>query len=311
VLWLDDHTRRAQRGTDGLRGNGDLGARGPLEHGRHDRPALDASRGDGVRSRDLDPRDGQVADGALLHGSFAERGKHVGDVVEEDPVRSDDQHAFTGQHAAVLEQQVGGPVQSDGGLPGPRTTLDDEGTFERSTDDVVLLGLDGGHDLPHRSTAGGTDLGQDGVRDAARDIRSVRVVEMLVEVRGEPAVGQREAAAQAQAQRIVDGRPIEGRRHRRTPVDDDGLVALVLDVPAADVPPVPCLLVEPAEEVARTGLSQVGQRVGDDHLDVLLRDLVGRALTRGQRLEAAHHRHPAPVRVGQVSLLGGQVGEER
>ena len=59
--------------------------------------------------------------------------------------------------------------------------MDDERSLERRTDDVVLLGLDGGDDLPHRPTAGGPDLGQDGVGDAARDVRGVRVVEVLVE----------------------------------------------------------------------------------------------------------------------------------
>ena len=55
-------------------------------------------------------------DRPLLHRPLTEGRQHVGDVVQEDPVRSDHEHAFAGQPAAVLEQQVGRAVQPDRGL---------------------------------------------------------------------------------------------------------------------------------------------------------------------------------------------------
>ena len=113
LLGLHDHARRAQGARTASAGT--VICASAARSSTVDMPALPLTRAAcRVRARHLDARDGQVASRPLLHGPLAQRGEHVGDVVEEDPVRSDDQHAFTGQHAAVLEQQVGGPVQPDG-----------------------------------------------------------------------------------------------------------------------------------------------------------------------------------------------------
>ena len=100
---------------------------------------------------DLDLGDAQVERRALAHAALAERGQDVGDVVEEGAVGTDDQHAIAGEPAAVLEEQIGGAVQGDRGLAGARTTLHDQGLIDRRTDDDVLLGLDRGDDLAHRT----------------------------------------------------------------------------------------------------------------------------------------------------------------
>ena len=55
-------------------------------------------------------------------------------------------------------------------------------------------------------------------------------------------------AAAGQPERVLGARPVEGHRHRRPPVHDDGIGPSVLDVAPADVPGRPFLLVDTAEE---------------------------------------------------------------
>ena len=63
-------------------------------------------------------------------------------------------------------EQVGSPVQGHGRLAGPWSTLDDQDARERAPDDLVLLPLDGGHDVAHaaaaRSFEGGEEHGRAG-----------------------------------------------------------------------------------------------------------------------------------------------------
>ena len=124
----------------------------------------------------------------------------------------------------MLEQQVRGTVQADRGLAGARAALHHQALIERGTDDHVLLGLDGGDDLAHRAGAGGADLGQHRVGDARAGGLVVGVVELLVEVGGELAVGQREPAAVRQAERVGVGGAVERRGDRRPPVDHHRIV---------------------------------------------------------------------------------------
>ena len=192
-----------------------------------------------------------------LHGALAERGQHVGDVVEERLVGSDHQHAVAGQPAAMLEQQVGGAVEGDGGLAGARTALHDQRLVDRRPDHDILLGLDRRHDLAHRTRPGGADLGQHRIGDAARDVAGRRVVEVLVEIGDQLALVEREPPPERHAERVDGGRPVERRRDRRPPVDDDRVVGVVLDVAAPDVPLVdaaaPTRFVDTPEEIAGTG----------------------------------------------------------
>ena len=83
------------------------------------------------------------------------------------------------------------------------------------------------------------------------------------------------------AERVGAGRPVERGGDRSPPVDDDRVVVVVLDVPPAEVPPLgrPVLdHVDAPEEVSGARAAQVGERLGDGHLDVLTGDLVGGTL---------------------------------
>ena len=190
-----------------------------------------------VDTGDVDLRHAQVEHRALAHAALTERRQDVGDVVEERPVRADDQDAVAGEAATVLEQQVRGPVQRDGGLAGAGTALHDEDLVDRRPDDDVLLGLDRGDDLAHGAGPLGADLGEHRVGDAAGDDGRVGIVEMFVEVGGQLTAIEHELPAQIDAERVGAGRPVEGRGDRRPPVDHDRVVVLVLDVAPADVPP--------------------------------------------------------------------------
>ncbi len=191
----------------------------------------------------------------------------------------------------MLEHQVGGAVQGDCRLAGSGTALDDEHLVDRSADDQVLLGLDRRHDLTHGPGALGADLGEHRIGDAAGDIGGVGVVEVLVEVGSDFALVEGEAPAQGDTERVGAGRPVERRSNRRPPVDDDGVVVVVLDVPAPEVPALGAATIigiDAAEEVAGTGAAQVGEGLGDRHLDVFGGDLVGGAL-RIDALEPLDH----------------------
>ena len=224
-----------------------------------------------------------------------------------------DEHAVAGEAAAVLEQQVGGAVQGDGRLAGARTALHDEHLVDRRPDHEVLLGLDRGDDLAHRAGALGADLGEHRVGDAAGDVGGVGVVEVLVEVGGDLALVEHEAPAQVDAERVGAGGPVERRGDRRPPVDDDRVVLVVLDVAAADVPllgraagPSPVSM-RPKKSPA-PGRAEVLQRLLDGDLDVLGRELVGRAL-RVDPLEPLDHPVPGRAREGQPLALDRQLGE--
>ncbi len=85
----------------------------------------------------------------------------------------------------MLEHQVGRTMQRHRRLAGAGPALHDQHLVDRRADDDVLLGLDRRHDLAHRPGAGGADLGEHRVGDAARHVGGVGVVEVLVEVGGQ------------------------------------------------------------------------------------------------------------------------------
>ena len=236
LLGAEDDPPYADRHDDVVGRRADAEHGGELQLVEHRRVTLRPCRRGVVDAGDVDLRHAQVEHRRLAHAALAERREDVADVVEERPVRPDHEHAVAGEAAAVLEQQVRGTVQGDGGLAGAGAALDDEHLVHRRPDHEVLLGLDRRHDLAHRAGALGADLGEHGVRDAAGHVRRVRVVEVLVEVRRQLTLVEHEAPAQVHAERVGAGGAVERRGDRRPPVDDDGVVGVVLDVAAADVP---------------------------------------------------------------------------
>ena len=199
-------------------------------------------------------------------------------------------------------------MQRDRRLPRSRTALHDQHLIERRTDHDVLLALDRRDDLAHLAGPFGADLGEHRIGDPARHLPFIGIVEVLVEIGRDLAVVEREPTAKRDAERVDRGRPIEGRRDRRAPVDDDRIVTVVLDVASSDVPAIG-LVVDPPEEVTGTRIRQIGECVGDRHLDVLLGDLVGRSLGIDPR-EPFDHAVARGAREPEMGALLRQVREQ-
>ena len=205
-------------------------------------------------------------------------------------------------------------MQTHGRLAGSRPTLHDQALLEWGTNDEVLLGLNGGHDLAHGPGAGGANLCQYRVRDTGPCCLMIGVIELFVEVGGQLAGAvlrrsDREATTMGQTERVGVSCAVEGRRNWCPPINDHGVVLIVFDVPAADVPTVVRLVGDATEEVAGAGRVQVLQCLGNGDLDVLLGDLVGRGI-RVQLLEAADHLVATRAREGQLRRLGRQLGKQ-
>ncbi len=142
--------------------------------------------------------------------------------------------------AAVLVEQVGGAVQGDGGLAGARAALDVRDGGGGGADDQVLLGLDGGDDVPHGVAAGLAERGHQGA--VADDGQLVAVEEglqlgahqVVLDAEDPAALGADDPAAYDPAR--VDRRgAVERRGGRGPPVDDQRRVVRVQDADTADV----------------------------------------------------------------------------
>ncbi len=127
-----------------------------VDEPEHDRMLLEPShhRGRvlGVVGRQIGHRlqpdlRGPALVGHHLHALDAERREHLGDVADERVVEDDHQHLVGPEAAAVLEGQVGQPVQADGGLAAAGAALDDHQARGRLADQLELARVDQRGDL--------------------------------------------------------------------------------------------------------------------------------------------------------------------
>ena len=144
-----------------------------------------------------------------------------------------------------------GPVQPHGGLARPRCALHADGLVRAGRTISSCSGWIVATMSRIGPTRGALDLlGED---PAARLVLRP-VLEVLVLVRGDPAAVEPEAAPEHHAHRLRPRGPVEGRGHTRAPVDDEGVAVVVGDVAAPDVPALPAVGVDPAEEERRGGV---------------------------------------------------------
>ncbi len=216
----------------------------PPQHLGHPRVALD-DRGRLVVGAAHGHRADQLADRGLGDVELAERGQDVADVGEEGAVRPDHDHPAPPDLLPVRVQQVGDPVQADGGLPGAGRALHTYRLVGAGPDDIVLVGLDGRDDVPHGSGPRPLDLlDQDPARPGPLFLARTGLVirpgrEQLVLVGGQLAAGEPEAPPQREVHRVGGAGPVERPGHRRPPVDHRGRAVRRVHVPAADVEAVP------------------------------------------------------------------------
>ena len=174
----------------------------------------------------------QLVDRRLLDASLAERGQDLGDVVQEGVVGSDDQHARAAQPLGIGVEQVRGPMQPHRGLAGAGRALDAQRRVQLGPDEVVLVGLDGGHDVAHRADPRSLDLLAEQIGPQAQHLAPI---EVFVLVGRQLAVVESEAPPQPYVHPIGRCRPVERPRDGRAPVDDDGVALLITDMSPADV----------------------------------------------------------------------------
>src|SRR5690348_14140376 len=126
-------------------------------------------------------------------------------------------------------QQVRGPVQPYGGLSGARCALYADRVLEFGADQLVLLRLDGGDDVPHRSDARAFYFGSE---DAALRAEFLTAVEVLILEAGQLAFDEPEPPPSRDVLRIANAGPVERSGQRRPPVQHHRLPGVVGDVPA-------------------------------------------------------------------------------
>ncbi|MNX76997.1 hypothetical protein D3C86_1085170 [compost metagenome] len=84
----------------------------------------------------------------LLDVSHSKLGKHFGNIIDEHTVRRKNNHFLRGNLLFVLVQQVSQPMESNSRLPAPCHTLDDQRAVPARTNNLILLSLNCGDNVP-------------------------------------------------------------------------------------------------------------------------------------------------------------------
>jgi hypothetical protein len=128
-------------------------------------------------------------------------------------------------------------------------------------DDLVLLGLDGGHDVQHLAGPGPLELGQQGI-SSPQPVAGRFVAGPPEAIVGDgdhlPPVDHHLAARSGRG--VVGPRSVEGHGNGSPPIDHDRIPTVVLDVAASDVPRRSRLLVDAAEEKGSFALASTATR---------------------------------------------------
>ncbi len=155
-------------------------------------------------------------------------------------------------------------VEADSRLPRSRPSLHGEQFGQRSADDLVLLGLDGGDDVEHLAGAGPLELGQERVPapQPGRGGVVARSAEEVVGDRQDALAVDHDLPPPGEAQWVLGTRPVEGNGNGRSPVEHHRVGVLVLDVAAPDVPRRTLLFVDAPEEQWSRAVGEHGDPAG-------------------------------------------------
>ncbi len=232
--------------------------------------ALQAGHSRLVLGPDLDAVD-EPFDRRQRHPALPQRRQDVLDVAQEQGVGPDHQHPLAFQGETVRIEKVCRTVQGHRRLAGTGAALDDHDAQERRADDLVLLPLDGGHDVPHDPGPGPFERGQEGAGAAElelelsalavgalavgpampvlvgptgaagpvgagdRPVRRRGGAEPLVLDPHDPPTLGGEVATQDQPHRVPARGSVERLGHRGPPIDHQGLEVLARDPQPPDV----------------------------------------------------------------------------
>lgn len=143
-------------------------------------------------------------------------------------------------------------MQADGRLARARPALHGYPLIERGADDLVLLGLDGGHNVQHLAGAGPLEFGQQRVATAQPGTRRIEVTgpgaeEIVGHGDHRPPVDH-DLSPPGEAEGVSRPGPVEGHGNRGPPVDDHRIAPRVLHVASTDVPRLTLLAVDATEQ---------------------------------------------------------------
>ncbi len=289
----------------------------PLEHARHPHVALHR-RGDGILGPDRGEDRLQPGHGRELDLVLAERRQDLLDVAQEHGARSHEEDTVARELAAVGVEEVRRPVERDRGLAGAGAPGDDQRARQIGAHGLVLLGLDGGHDVAHAT--GALSLERREQRTLAHDgetglTNGSRVEHLVVEADDLTAPLGQDVAATQYAHPGDRGRPVERLGDRRPPVDHQRGVLGVVDAEPSHVEALGVVEVEPPEAERRVADVQRGEpALGGLDRDVPFEPgLVGSAAAHvrvglGDRGGRGPHRLQALVDRVEVGLLGDDLG---
>jgi hypothetical protein len=201
----------------------------------------------------------------------------------------------------VQVEQVCRAVQADRGLAGPGCALHADRAFQVGPHQLVLVRLDGGDDVAHRSDPRALDLVD---QDPAGGAEFLAPVQVLVLEAGQHPARVPEPPPHRDPLRVGGAGPVEGAGDRRPPVDHHRLAGSVGDVPPPDVVDLPGPEPELTEEQRDVGvIGQLGHPPGQRLAQRLGADPVpGHPLAGGeQRLRPLPH--PAQRRPSRRQML--------
>ena len=179
----------------------------------------------------------EIPQGAGLHAFLAQAGEDVCDVGQVRTVWTDEQHSTPAvAEARVGVEEIGSAMEGHDGLPGPRTTVDDERPAGTGADDGVLVGLDGAEHISHAGRAAATQARDEGGLVVERGVALEPVrAEDLVPVIADPTAGPAVPPPARQPHRVGVGRREERLGRGGAPVDQEPTTRAICEAEPSDI----------------------------------------------------------------------------
>jgi hypothetical protein len=136
----------------------------------------------------------------------------------------------------MFVQQERRTVQSNRGLSGSRATLHDDQIIEASTDDDILLRLDGGNNVTHFTGTTSFQFSEQGIWNAATFVNPIGIRKVFIEQPRNNPVVNCQSPSEGKPLRVSPRRSVERNRNRHTPVENHRFTIWPFDVASSDMP---------------------------------------------------------------------------